>query len=224
MGAIKRGLQFLTRHPAAGLISLLAYVLGVLSVLPFGVTVTAEVATVIAAITGSLAAVFGALWVSEKSADAEERRLSSYVIACIMGVSSRLILLEGAYTGFGAKRHLSGEDWVAIGRAANAVLEEIESARTKLAPLAAALYRLSVVRIFACDSVQLQLKTAENMARRLLDVSGSAPTRFYGAAFDAELANLITLPRVGLERALHTLETGIRLDEVDARLGLGARP
>lgn len=213
MHTIKRGFRFLTRRPAVGLMGVLVYVIGVLSVLPFGVTISAEVATVIAAVVGSLAAVFGGLWVAERAADAEERRLSSYVSACIMGVSVRLLLLEGAYTGFGARQYVGAEKWAEIERAANRVLDELENARTKLASLAPAFYRLRVVKIFACDAAKVQFGISEELARHLLALCQQEPIRFFGEAFDSKLAERIMQPRFALERAVHTLDTGAPLDE-----------
>lgn len=213
MHTIKRGFRFLTRRPAVGLMGVLAYVIGVLSVLPFGVTISAEVATVIAAVVGSLAAVFGGLWVAERAADAEERRLSSYVSACIMGVSVRLLLLEGAYTGFGARQYVGAEKWAEIEMAANRVLDELENARTKLTSLAPAFYRLRVVKIFACDAAKVQFGISEELARYLLALCQQEPIRFFGEAFDSKLAERIMQPRFALERAVHTLDTGAPLDE-----------
>ncbi|MHB1058058.1 MAG: hypothetical protein ACYC0F_09275 [Rhodanobacter sp.] len=213
MDAIKRGLRFLAKRPTVGFVGVFAYVIGVLSVLPFGVTISAEVATVIAAITGSLAAVFGGLWVAERTANAEEQRLSSYVATCIMGVATRLLLLEGAYTGFGARQYVGAEKWVEIEKAAHRVLDELENARLKLATLSPAFYRLRVVKIFACDAARMQFAISEEMARHLLMLCQQEPTRFFGEAFDSKLAERIIRPRFALERVIYTLDTGSPLDE-----------
>ena len=173
-------------NPWILLLVALSYGAGVLTMLPFGLRVSAEVASLISAGIGAVAGVGGALCVVLVTDFLQGRNIAAYVHATYRAVFFQLGVVKGFIAGLDTGvtgRNWKAEHWPEVLKQAQVALSSIHTAHARLLRVEPNIHRL---KAYALDLMNEMADEANNarIALEAIQAHGDAGAVLYGGELD----------------------------------------